>query len=137
MHGAREPLFPGGALIADRFAARRRAPNRPVVGADVTAGQAGPGVLILTPNGETRVCQAKITVPFPVKRRARPARSGEEDPDAPLPFRVAVVDDVGEHEVGGVDADAGLLGRFADGAFGDGLAVLQVPAGGGQSWPSA
>ncbi len=63
---------------------------------------------------------------------ARPARRGEEDPDAALAFGVAVVDDVGEEEVGGVDIDAGLLGRFADSAAGHGLAVLQVPGRGTQ-----
>ena len=43
-----------------------------------------------------------------------------------------MVHDVGEDEVGGVDTDAGLLGRFADGAAGDGLALFQVPGRGAQ-----
>jgi hypothetical protein len=50
---------------------------------------------------------------------AGPSRGGEEEPDAALALGVAVVDDVGEGEVGGVDADADLLGRFADRAAGN------------------
>jgi hypothetical protein len=74
-------------------------------------------------------------VGFPVNRFARPARRGEEDPDAALAFGVAVVDDVGEDQVGGVDTDAGFLGRFADSAAGNGLSVLQVPGRGSARVP--
>jgi hypothetical protein len=51
----------------------------------------------------------------------------KKNPDAPLAFGIAVVDDVGEDEVGGIDADAGLLSRLSDRAGRNRLAVLQMP----------
>jgi hypothetical protein len=58
-------------------------------------------------------------VGLPVDGLAGPSRGGEEEPDAALALGVAVVDDVGEDEVCGIDANADLLGRFADGAAGN------------------
>jgi hypothetical protein len=58
---------------------------------------------------------------------ALPPGGAEEHADACLAFRVAVVHDMPEDQVGRIDQDARLLTCFADHALDHGLARLQVP----------
>jgi hypothetical protein len=58
-----------------------------------------------------------------------PVRRGEEEPEAAFALGVATVDDAGEAEVVGVEADTDLLPGLADDGVEGVLALLELAAG--------
>jgi hypothetical protein len=71
-------------------------------------------------------------VRFPVDWLAGPPCDSEEEPDTSLAFRVAVMDDVAENEVAGIDTDPDLLTGLADSTAGNRFPGLQMPRRGAQ-----
>ncbi len=65
-----------------------------------------------------------------IHRITAPVAGCEEEPNASLTFRAAVVDHVGESQVGGFDENPDFFLGFADRTVGYCFACLQVAARG-------